>query len=62
LTAQRGSQRPVFFEPATSLKNLLGAALVFPEIRCGGLRLEVAQLAIEAGFVKDPSAGPRYGR
>ena len=63
LALERGGQRLVVFQPAPALQHLLRVGLVLPEVRGGNLRFEIGQLALEAGFVKVPSAGaPRVRR
>jgi hypothetical protein len=62
LLAERLGQRLVVLEPPPFLKNLLRRALVLPEVRRGYASFEVGQLALETGFVKDPSGDRRPER
>jgi hypothetical protein len=62
LLAQRLGQRLVTLEPPPFLEDLLRRALVLPEVRRGNAGFEVGQLALETGFVKDPSGDRRPGR
>jgi hypothetical protein len=62
LLAQRFGQRLVILKPAPFLKDLLRRALVLPEIGRGNPRLELGQLALQPGFVKDPSGDRRPAR
>jgi hypothetical protein len=55
LPAQRLGKRPFVLELAAALQDLLGGGLIFPEVGDGDLRLDVGQLALQAGFVKAPS-------
>jgi len=62
LLADGRGQRPIVFEPAPTLQNLLGRGLILPEVRRGGLGFDLGQFACQAGFVKDPSARRRRVR
>jgi hypothetical protein len=62
LSPQRRGERLVVLEPAPALLNSLRGGLILPEVWRGGLRVELAQLAIEPGLVKAPSADRRPDR
>jgi hypothetical protein len=62
LLADRGGQRPILFEAAPPLQNLLRGALILPEVWRRRLRFDLGQFAREAGFVKVPSARLRRAR
>jgi hypothetical protein len=50
---------PVLLQPPPALQDFLCVGLVVPEIRCGRLRFYLRKLRVEAGKVKDSSAGRR---
>jgi hypothetical protein len=56
LAAERFGERSVVFELAPALKCLLCDLLIFPEVRGRNLCLDLGQFALQAGFVKAPSA------
>jgi hypothetical protein len=56
VAAKPRRQRFVVFDAAAALEDLLRARLVLPEIRLRRLVLDLRQLALQASFVKAPSA------
>jgi len=57
LLAQGFGQGAVVLEPAAALQRPLRGRLILPELRQGDFRFELAQLSLQAGFVKAPSGG-----
>jgi hypothetical protein len=61
LLAQRFGQGAVVFEPAPALLRFLRVRRVFPEVRRRDRGFDFRQLAVQASFVKAPSAGRWLG-
>jgi hypothetical protein len=59
LTAQRFGEGAIVLETAAALLYLLGVRGVLPEVRCRDRGFDLGQFALDAGFVKAPSAGRR---
>jgi hypothetical protein len=56
LFLQRTNEIEILFQPTPALQDLLGIALVLPEIRRGGARFEAGQFLFGFGGFKDSSA------
>jgi hypothetical protein len=61
LTPKRFGKRAIVFEAAPALLGFLSVRGVLPEVRSRNGGLDLCQLALDAGFVKAPSAGRRLG-
>ena len=59
--SQRLAESAVLLEAAAALQQLLGACLIFPEIRRGDAFFYLGEFLFGAGGVKDSSAGRRRG-
>ena len=56
LAAQRLGEIEVLLQPAAPLQHALGTGLIAPEVRRGGLPLQLRHLRFDSGRVKDSSA------
>ena len=56
LAAQRLGEIEVLLQPAAPLQHALRGGLVVPEVRRGGLPLQLRHLGLDGGGVKDSSA------
>jgi len=62
LRPQALQQREVGLDALAPLEDLLGCALVLPELGLGGLLVEAPQLVLELALLKDSRGRPRPSR